>query len=80
MTAACRLFSKGFLVILGLTALLLLAGIIVLPALEPTYADPAQAQTSEDSSAVQETGQRPTQESTEFFTSKELYEINAVAN
>ena len=56
MAMAYRLFTKGFFVVLALTTLLWLAGIIFLPTLGPPYADEAEAQTSDDSSAVQ----RPT--------------------
>jgi len=36
MTSICRMFNKGFSV-LALTALLFLAGIVVLPGLDSTY-------------------------------------------
>lgn len=42
-----RGLSKGFLVVIGLTAWLFLAGIIILPGLGPTHADD-DAQPSED--------------------------------
>lgn len=50
----CRIFNRGFLVILGLTALLLVAGIIVLPGLG-SWMDLAEAQSggaSEEAPAV----------------------------
>jgi hypothetical protein len=44
MTIVRRMFNKGLFVIVAMTALLLLAGIIVLPGLGATYTDLAQSQ------------------------------------
>lgn len=43
MTAVSRMFNKGLVVIIGMTALLFLAGIVLLPGLS-SYADEVQAQ------------------------------------
>lgn len=51
-----RIFNRGFSVILGLTVLLSLAGIIVLPALGPSHAEPAKARTLGNVSTPQQQG------------------------
>ena len=58
MTTTSRFFNKELLVILGLAALLFLAGIILLPGMG-TYADEVQAQIS---SGFQERPEATTQE------------------
>lgn len=41
MNAVYRMFDRSFCMVLALTAVLFVAGIVVLPGLGPTYADEA---------------------------------------
>ena len=76
MTIARRMLDRGFFVIFGLTVLLLLAGIVILPALGPSDSDPSKVHTSDDSFTSQGANEHAAKNQQNASLPGETYELH----